>query len=263
MPTLLDLQQAARRGLILRESQAIGAMLADHAPPDRLDIYRNTIISGLTKALRPSYPVVERLVGTEFFDSAAQIFIQQHLPRAAYLDQYGEEFADFLQHFPPAASLAYLADVAKLEWAINCSLHAPDVEPVELAALAAIPAGEQERVCFVAHPSVHLLSVDYPVDCIWRAVLAGDDAALMSLDASASLINLMVERRPTGVEVARLDRPAWHFLASLCGGESLHSVIEKTTGLDTSTLLAEHLAAGRFVAFEVVKHEIKILGTPP
>src|SRR5438874_602171 len=103
MPTLLELQHATRRSLILRENQAVGAMLADRVPPDRLDIYRNTIISGLTKALRLSCPVVERLVGAEFFDGAAQIFIQQHLPRAAYLDQYGEEFADFLRHFPPAA----------------------------------------------------------------------------------------------------------------------------------------------------------------
>ena len=264
MPTLLELQQATRRGLILRENQAISAMLADHVPPDRLDIYRNTIISGLTRALRLSYPVVERLVGTEFFDGAAQIFIEEHLPRTAYLGQYGREFADFLRHFPPAASLAYLADVAKLEWAIDCSLHAPDVEPVELASLAAIPADEQERVCFVAHPSVRLLSVDYPVDRIWRAVLAGDDAELMSLDTSAAgPINLMVERRPTGVEVVRLDRPAWHFLRALCAREPLHSVIEKTTGLDASTALAEHLAAGRFIAFEVVNHETKNLGTPP
>lgn len=264
MPTLLELQQATRRSLILREDQAAAEMLADHVPPDRLDIYRNTIYSGLNKVLRLSYPVVDRLVGAEFFEGAAQIFIQQHLPRAAYLDQYGEEFADFLRHFPPAASLAYLADVAKLEWAINCSLHAPDVGPVELVALAAIPADEQERVCFVAHPSVRLVSVDYPVDRIWRAVLAGDDAELMSLDTSAAgPIKLLVERRPTGVEVVRLDRPAWHFLTALCSGEPLHSVIGKTTGLDASTALAEHLAASRFIAFEVVKHETKNLGTPP
>jgi hypothetical protein len=264
MPTLLELQQATRRGLIVRENQAVGAMFAGHIPPDRLDIYRNTIISGLSKALRLTYSVVERLVGPEFFDGAAQIFIQQHLPRAAYLDQYGEEFADFLRHFPPAASLAYLADVAKLEWAINCSLHASDVGPLELAALAAIPADEQERVCFVAHPSVRLLSVDYPADRIWRAVLAGDDAELMNLDTSAAgPINLVVERRPAGVEVIRLDQPAWHFLTALCDGEPLHSAIDKATGLDASTTLAEHLAAGRFIAFEVVTPEIRKLGTPP
>ena len=263
MPTLLELQHATRRGLILRENQAVGAMLADRIPPDRLDIYRNTIVSGLTKALRLSHPVVERLVGREFFDGAAQIFIEGHLPRAACLDQYGEEFADFLRYFPPAASLAYLADVAKLEWAINCSLHAPDVAPVELVALAAIPADEQERVCFVAHPSVRLLSVAYPVDRVWRAVLAGDDAELMSLDTGAAgPINLMVERCPTGVEIVRLDAPAWHFLATLCDGEPLHSAIKKATGLDASAALAEHLAAGRFIAFEVVKHETENLETP-
>jgi len=263
MPTLLELQHATRRGLILRENQAVGAMLADRVPPDRLDIYRNTIYSGLAKVLRLSYPVVERLVGAEFFDGAARIFIQGHLPRAAYLDQYGEEFAEFLRHFPPATSLAYLADVARLEWAVNCALHAADIEPLELARLASNAPAEQRSVRFVAHPSVRLLSVDYPVDLIWRAILAGDDADLTNLDIHAGPINLLVERCPTGVEVVRLDRPAWHFLRALCDGEPLHSVIGKTTGLDASTALAEHLAAGRFIAFEVVKHETKNLATPP
>jgi hypothetical protein len=255
MPTLLELQQDMRRSLVQRDDAAAAAWLSDPSLRERLDIYRNTFLAGLNKALRLSYPAVGRLVGTEFFDGAAQIFITEHPPRAAYLDRYGGEFPDFLQRFSPAASLAYLADVARLEWAVNCAMHAPDLEPLDLKKLAAIEPNDQSRLRFVAHPSVRLMRSDYPVDRIWQAVLARDDAELTTLDLNAGPVNLLVERRTGGVEVICLDQSAWLLLAALCSGEPWHSAIERAANLDASTALAEHFAAGRFVAFELTtKH---------
>ena len=92
MPTLLEMQTAMKASLIFRDTGAVAAMLAPHVTADRLDIYRNTFIHTLTKALRLSFPVTERLVGQEFFEGAAQIFIADHPPRVAWLDQYGGEF---------------------------------------------------------------------------------------------------------------------------------------------------------------------------
>src|SRR5712692_5131765 len=115
MPTLLELQRAMRVSLLERESAEIVGSLADGVQPDRLDIYRNTIFSGLTRALRLAFPAVERLVGDEFFAGASDAFIREHLPRAAYLDLYGGEFPDFLSRFLPATSLPYLAGVARLD----------------------------------------------------------------------------------------------------------------------------------------------------
>ena len=255
MPTLLESQQALRRTLVSRDNQAAALLLADNIPSDRLDIYRNTIYFSLTRALRLSYPVIVRLVGGEFFDSSAQIFIQEHLPSVACLDKYGDDFSEFLKHFPPAASLAYLADVAKLEWAINCALHAPDVASLDLRHLASISADEQGGGRFVAHPSVRLLDADYPADRIWRAVLAGDDTGLKSLVVDKDPVNLLIERRPGGVEVVRLERQEWNFLKALCDGEPLHSAIDRADELDTPLALADHLAVGRFVGFDVASEK--------
>jgi hypothetical protein len=248
MQTLLELQRAMRISLVEREPSAILGSLADGVRPDRLDIYRNTIFSGLTKALRLTYPAVERLVGGEFFAGAAEAFITQRLPRAAYLDQYGDAFADFLRHFPPAASLSYLADVARLEWAVNCSLHAPDLKPLDLAQLAAVAPEDQCRISFRAHPSVGLLRADYPVDDIWQAVLNGDDQALAALDLAAGPVFLLVERSVTGFELTRMQESAWSFLEALCRGEPLLSAMDSAADVDAPNLLAEHLAAARFAA---------------
>jgi hypothetical protein len=94
-----------------------------------------------------------------------------------------------------------------------------------------------------------LLRADYPADAIWRAVLAGDDGALGTLDIHAGPVFLLVERGPSGVEVTRLGAPEWNFLAALCAEKPVLSAIEAATQIDAATALAKHLADGRFVGF--------------
>jgi hypothetical protein len=256
MLTLLELQRDMRAGLIERDVGPIAKSLVDGLGPDRLDIYRNTILSGLTKVLRLAFPAVERLVGGEFFESAADAFIAEHLPRAAYLNQYGDEFPYFLSHYPRAATLSYLADVASLEWAVSCALHAPDEAPLELSQLAGLAPEEQCRVSFRAHPSVGLVRSDFPVDDIWRAVLSGDNRAMAALDLAAGPVFLLVERGETGLEVTRMQKSAWEFVGALCRGEPLFSAINAAPSLDAPNLLAEQLARGRFVTFALDPYQV-------
>ena len=254
MPTLLELQRDMRAGLIEREVGPIAQSLADGLGTERLVIYRNTILTGLTRALRLAFPAIERLVGGEFFETAADAFIAEQLPRVAFLDQYGREFPDFFSRFPPAASLPYLTDVASLEWAVNCALHAPDETPLELSQLAAVAAEDQYRVSFRAHTSVGLVRSNFPVDDIWRAVLTRDDRAIVALNLAAGPVFLLVARGEAGLEVARMEESAWRFVEALCRSEPLFCAINAAPGLDATNLLAEQIARGRFVAFALNPH---------
>ena len=233
-------------------------MLAANVPEDRLDIYRNTFVRTLTKALRLCFPATERLVGGEFFEGAAQIFIGAHPPRAAWLDQYGGELPDFLRSFPPAISIPYLGDVAALEWAVSGALHAEDAAPIDVAALGAIGAEDQARIRFLPHPSVRLLRLNHPADIIWHTVLDGDETALRNVDPGSGPIGILIERRSTGVEVERLDEQAWSFLAKLCAGASIETALQPAGDFDCATALAEHLALGRFTAFAPGCEEVSI-----
>jgi hypothetical protein len=252
VPTLHEVQTAMRQGLLDGGDPALAAVLADTlAPADRLSIYRNTSRSSLTKALRLNFPAVERLVGEEFFAAAADTFIAREPPRTAWLDLYGQEFPEFLQDFEPAATLVYLSDVARLERAVGRALHAGDVEPLELARLASVDASEQARVRFVLCPSVSLLSSPYPVDAIWRAVLAGDDAAVAAVDLNAGAVRLLIERRESAVEVTRLGESRSAFAEALFSGKPLSTALEATSNPDALGWLAAHLAGGHFAGFEV------------
>jgi hypothetical protein len=251
MPTLLELQRAMRASLVDRDDGAIAAMLADGIEADRLNIYRNTFVIGATRALRLNFPAVHKLVGEAFFEGAAAIFIADHPPRAAWLDNYGAEFPDFLKGFEPAARVAYLPDIARLEWAVSRAIHAPDREPLALARLSGLEPEEHARVTFVPHPSIALLSTDYPADVIWRATLDGDDAALAAVKLDAGPVHLLIARRDAAIEVIRLDEAAWRFAVALCEGRTIDAALAEMPDARAYTLLAEHLAAGRFIDFRL------------
>jgi hypothetical protein len=252
MPSLRDVQRAIRRSLVqgAGDDALVDIVGGALSPQQRLNIYRNTMLGTLANALRLSFPAVHRLVGAEFFEGAAQAFARGQPPRCADLNLYGAEFPDFLQRFEPAATLAYLADVARLEWAVNRALHAPDASALDPSTLTSVAPCDHDRVRFIAHPSISLLHSQFPIDTIWRVVLQHDDAAMAAVDLHEP-VYLLIERLAEALDVERLDEGAWHFAVALLGGQSLGAALGITHGVDASVLLAQHLLAGRCVAFHV------------
>jgi hypothetical protein len=253
MPSLRELQDAVRRSIVDRDDvDAMVYVVADGiAAQGRLSVYRNTFAQTLIRALRLSYPAVDRLVGTNFFDAAAREYIAQQPPRSSYLDEFGGDFAAFLGRFAPCASVPYLPDVAQLEWAVSCALHAADTPALTIASLRAIEATEYAWLSFVPHPSVSLIRTDYPADAIWHAVLMDDDAALMAIDLSGCPTYLMVQRGDSGVQVDRVDGTVWRFSRALCSGCMLGLALDDHPGIDATAALAGLLAQGGFAGFSL------------
>src|SRR5262249_36703726 len=250
-PALLEVQRAVRASLVAHDDAEMVPHVIDGAfsPAERLDVYRNTFTSVLVNALRLSYPAVNKLVGAEFFEAAARVFIPAHPPASACLDDYGDAFPDFLAGFEPASSLSYLPEVARLEWAVCRALHARDAETLAPRRLGRLGDAERARARFAPHPSVALLHASYPVDLIWRAVLDGDEAALGAIDVASGSVWLLVERRQSGVEGARLSELECRFAEALFAGRPVHAAIAECPEVDAARALAAHLAAGRFVAY--------------
>jgi hypothetical protein len=252
MQTLREIQRDVARSILAPNDGAALAHIANDgvAAAERLNIYRNNVAIALVRALRLAYPVVDKLVGGDFFDGVARAFIGLHPPQTACLNDYGAAFADFLGLFPRAAELAYLPDVARLEWAVNLSLNAPDAPALEMAALADLAEGDHGRVRFVRHPAVRLLSVHYPADAIWRAVLADNDGALGALTLNVELRWLLVQRKSDGVVVHHLTRDEAHWTRLLFSGVALADAAPEPDSAPFIALLADHLAHGRFAGWQ-------------
>ena len=248
-PTLLELQCAVRRDLLgLSDGDASGYVVPDGlAPQARLAIYRNTANSTLLTALRLTYPAVQALVGSEFFEGAARRFIDQCPPSSAHLDSYGELFPDFLAQMPEAASLAYLPDTARLEWVVNQVLHAPDGKPLDLRRLEQLADADIQSLRFLPSPAARVLESCFPVDAIWHAVLSRDDSALADINLDADPVWLYVHRGTSGVAVDRITEEQCRFTAALLAGRPLHVALVDGPDAGTSVWLAHLLASGCFV----------------
>lgn len=251
MPALRELQADFARAL---RGRAVGATLAGLIVPDglavaeRLEVYRHTARSVAVEALRLDFPATAALVGEAFFGMAAARFWRAHPPREAWLAIWGARFPAFLGRLHAARGVPYLADVARLEWALCAAARAPDAAPLDPATLTAVPAEAQAALRFTPHPSVRLLRLRYPADRIADAVLAEDDAAMAAIDLADGPVHLLVHRGPAGVTAERVPPGAWRFLRRLFAGEPLGVVLRRARGLDAAALLAAQFASHRLIA---------------
>jgi len=255
MPHLLDVQRRFRSAVLADASPPIEIIGGRVNAAARLAIYRNNVIGNLTRALRLSYPAVERLVGEDFFAVAAQRFIVASPPGVADLNQYGAGFADFLMSFEAAASVSYLADVARLEWAVSRALHAAAASSLTPDALREVPAERQADLCFRAHPSLSLVVVNYPARAIWEAVLTADaeerSDRLAAVDTGSGGEALAVLRGDGGLDVVGLSDAAFAFAGMLTSGRPLGEALEDTAPDDAACWLADFLAHGFFADFSL------------
>lgn len=249
MPNLLEVQRCMRDALLAGADAPPWIRGGGHVAAQRLGVYRNTITETLVRALRLAFPTVERLVGREFFDGAAQVFALDHLPTSADLDEYGATFPVFLQDFPPCSGLAYLPDVARLDRAVSRALHADDATPLDAQALAQVDPAQASALRFRCHPSVSLLQSEFPVDAIWTAVLEQDESAMAAIHLQGDPVHLLIERVAGKPAVARMNASHWEWTSALSQGRAFGNLLASGTADEVAAVLAQHLAAGRLVAF--------------
>lgn len=135
----------------------------DIAARERLKIYHNNVTGSLIEALRGTYPIIEKLVGENFFKAAARGFIFNHPPTNGCLHEYGQGFDIFIKDHPPAQSLPYLADIAALEFALNTAYYAPDDAPLAPDALSQIAPDDLAQTIVPLRASATLIQSKYPV----------------------------------------------------------------------------------------------------
>ena len=178
-------------------------------PGARLAVYRNNVVSSLVDALADTFPVIQQLVGPEFFRAMAAVFVRRSPPRSRVLAHYGQAFPSFIAAFEPAQGLPYLADVARIEVARVAAYNAADADPVsnEMVSLALSSGDRMGELQLVLHPSVCTLESPYAVVTLWAAHQAESstegDIAPVDVDVPESALILR-----SGLDVLVLPVPA-------------------------------------------------------
>jgi hypothetical protein len=169
MSRLGELQTLFTQALLHNDDAVVSTIHGDGLEPAaRLALYRHHVFETLTDVLKAAYPVVCCLVDERFFAYAADHYIRQQPPAGPCLFEYGESFPRFLAGFPACRALAYLPDVARLEWALHLAWSAEDTVPTNVESLRDLAPHELERVTFALDASVSYVSSPWPIDRIWR-----------------------------------------------------------------------------------------------
>ena len=149
-------------------------------PSPRFDVHRNNVVASLVRALEEGFPVTCQLVGETFFRAMAREYVRAEPPVSPVLLEYGTGLAAFIDTFAPAASVAYLGDMARLERARVEAFNAADADPLapgDFASMLQAPERlMQSRVAL--HPSLRVLSLRHRVLALWQAHQPGGGHAL-------------------------------------------------------------------------------------
>lgn len=242
MPRLAEQQRDFAAALLDPELPVPPGLVGPDGEPSlkRFAVYRNNVVAGLTDALKDAYPAVHRLVGTDFFRAMARVYVAIEPPRSPIMLDYGAGFPDFIGSFEPAASLPYLADVARIERAWSEAYHAPEAAPLELAAFAAIDPDQLPAIRLRLHPSVRFVRSRFPALTIWQMNVGDGVPAPVDFDAGGE--DALIVRPMADVEVRLLPAGSFEFIQELANESSILAGLEAGLTANPRFDLADNLS---------------------
>jgi len=218
----------------------------------RLGLYRGNVQANAAKALKNAYPVVAKLVGDEFFDGLARAFAAVAPSTGGDLNEYGEAFADFIATFAPAAELAYLPDVARLDWRVHRAHYAADAPALDLASLVQMSADRMAKLRPVLHLACSIVVSPWPLARLWQIHQDDYDGAF-DVDWDGRGGAVLVERPRWRVRVRALDDASAAFIEACGSGVSIADALARARFADGAfpldARLVEWVDARVIVAF--------------
>jgi hypothetical protein len=225
--------EALRQQMLLQALQATPMVLPPGALPtgsspasaDRLAglrAYRANAQAIAERALAAAYPVLAQVLGDEPMRALARDLWRDQPPLRGDLACFGEGLPMWLPEVAVLADTPWLADLARLEWAVHAAQAAADA-PGEVSGLQRLAEDDPDRLRVGFVPGSAGIASAWPVLTLWRAhqVPAGEapdlQAAREALSAGQGQA-VWVWRRGLQVELAALDGAAHAFNTDLLAG---------------------------------------------
>ncbi len=216
----------------------------------RVQVYRNNIHSTLVESLQSIYPVVQSIVGEEFFKQTARKYIETHSSTSGDLREYGEKLPNLLESLEQLNELRYLSDIARIEWLCHVSWYAENAESISIERLQSIETESYQNIQLVLHPSVYVLKSEFPVFKIWEFCLDEQKTeSSKTIDVNSGSQCVLVKRDGHEVKVYHISDDLHCFISMLSQGGTLGQLISQLMETNADFDLAKSL------------HQVFALGT--
>jgi Putative DNA-binding domain len=125
------------------------------------------------RCLSAAYPVVAQLIGQDSVHALARDLWHRHPPVGGDLAQWGDALPAFLSDNDPLADVPYLADVARVEWALHRAASAPDAD-TDLPGFGRLSTEDPESLTLRLAPGTVLIPSAWPVVSLIHAHIASE-----------------------------------------------------------------------------------------
>jgi hypothetical protein len=215
---------------------------ANVAVSDRLAVYANNARQFFHGALALTYPVLRRRVGEDFFRQLAHEYRAVHPSRSGDLHWVGEAFPGWLVARLDDNEYAWLADLARLEWACEEAVAEATEPALPLATLGRLPPEALDGARLRLQPSLRRVESRWPIWSVWQANQNEATAAPVDLAAGPERC-ACVCTSDDGVAVYRLDVEDSALLGELHGGATFAEAVSRS---NTSPDVLARLVAWAF-----------------
>lgn len=197
------------------------------------------------RALLAAYPVLAQLLGGESFADLARALWHAHPPQRGDVACWGGDLPAFVQTSAQLRDEPYLADVARVEWALHQCAGASDCAP-DLSTLALLTEQDPAQLGLVLAPGCAVVQSAWPVASLLGA----------HLYQTPSLATVGQQLRDGLAQDAVVWRAGWRpmvreaapgeaaFLTALMQGCALSPALDASAALNFSTWLPAAVHSG-------------------
>lgn len=232
----MNTREATRQQLLLRAIVSRGDGLAlngwvreSGARMGRgLAAYQANLGAAAERALAGSFPTVQQLLGEESFATMARDFVRRRRPARGDLAWLGESLPAFIADTEGLRSEPYLADVARLEWAVQRAEAAAD-DDGPLCGLEQLAAHEPSRLALRFRAGTGMVASPWPVAGIWlahRSDASDRFDGLREAFAAGRGETALVWRRGWRAQVCALDASDVPFTRAAFEGRDLAAALD-------------------------------------
>lgn len=222
-------QQALLRAL-WRESSAdrLASWLREPARIDAgLSAYRANAGAHAERALAAAFPTLQQLLGDDSFAALARACWQADPPLRGDLAQWGAGLPAFIADAAQLADEPYLADMARLDWAVHQAEQAADAQ--DARGLPLLAEVDPQRLRLRLQPGSALIASAHPIATIWLAHRGdGNDpfAAARAALAARRAESALVQRQGWRATVRALPPAEARFTRALLRAQPLAAALQ-------------------------------------
>ena len=206
-----------------------------------LQAYRANADASAARALATALPTVQMLVGEDDFALLARAFWRAAPPQRGDLGEWGEGFAAFVEADARLAEWPYLADCARLDWALHCCERAAD-NRFDADSIARLGDTDPSRLVLELAPGIAVIASPWPIAMVHAAHRSEDPRAF---DAVRQAIG---QRQGEAVVVAREGWKALPRVVHCATASWMQAVAQGATLADALAQAAEGFDFGAWLS---------------